>query len=570
MRYDDPLWKGIMKGSVNNMFKMGKRFMALCLLAGLVLSACDSAPQTSQAPESSTAGESTAEGSDVPAEPEELTLPIVDEKLELSCWVTLGYKQQTVMSSWDSIEAFSAIEEKTNIHINWMHPPVGGENEQLNTMIAARNLPDIIYTNWDSLVGGPGKMISDGIIIDIDPLVQQYAPNLLNFWEENPELRSYAYTDENQCFSMPYYWPEEGGYLFHFGYVVRGDWAEKLNVKRPTNVDEWYDYLKAVKEGDPNGNGEADELPLVAQKLPDLYQTQRMYGIEPGALFYLEDGEVVSALDAPEYKDWLATMQKWYAEGLIDPDFLSTDRTMMDNKVLTNQAGAIWSGAGTGQLGLYMKQKQDEGDTTFSLDPVPMPTTADGERLGWLKIVVGEGAGITTTNQHPVETIKYFDYMFSDEGHLLSQLGTEGKAYTMEDGEVQFTEYCTNNPDGLSSDSAMILCGMAPWSFVGYQLADYWKYNISFTPQAASSDEVWGDYTVYKALTGLRFTTEETSQVASITNDLKALLEETVSRIILGQASVDDFDTFREQADQMQHRELLEIYRNAYERSLNR
>ena len=94
--------------------------------------------------------------------------------------------------------------------------------------------------------------------------------------------------------------------------------------------------------------------------------------------------------------------------------------------------------------------------------------------------------------------------------------------------------------------------------------------NYAFTPQAASSDEVWGDYTVYKALTGLRFTTEETSQVASIRNDLKALLEETVSRIILGQASVDDFDTFREQADQMQHRELLEIYRNAYERSLNR
>ena len=31
----------------------------------------------------------------------------------------------------------------------------------------------------------------------------------------------------------------------------------------PTNPDELYEVLKAFKEQDPNGNGEADEIPMI-------------------------------------------------------------------------------------------------------------------------------------------------------------------------------------------------------------------------------------------------------------------------------------------------------------------
>ena len=33
--------------------------------------------------------------------------------------------------------------------------------------------------------------------------------------------------------------------------------------KIPGTTDELYEYLKAVKNGDPNGNGKQDEIPLV-------------------------------------------------------------------------------------------------------------------------------------------------------------------------------------------------------------------------------------------------------------------------------------------------------------------
>lgn len=544
--------------------------IALVCVMSLIMVACGQGTTTITEPQQTTNdGGETDETTTVS---EELTFPIVDERLTLTLWTPLGFKQQTVMSSWDEIAFFDIMTEMTNIELEFLHPAVGGEVEQRNSMIAARNLPDIMYTNWDSIPGGPSKMILDDIIIDIDPLLQENAPNLLRYWDEKPDLRRYTYTDEGNCFGMPYYWPEDEGYLFHFGFVIRGDWAEKLDVKHPTNVDEWYEYLVAVRDGDPNNSDSADELPLVAQGFGGLLQTQRMYGIEPNSIFYQENNQLVTAIKQPEYREWLITMNKWYEENLIDPDVLSTDRPMLDNKVLTDLAGAYWSGAGTGQLGLYMRQKQNAGDEVFSLNPVPMPTTAKGERLGWLKIMPSEAAGITSANNYPRETIRYMDYFFTEEGHLLSQLGPEGIVYSMVNGEIEFTEYATNNPDGLSFDSAVILYGLTPWSFVGYQLRDYWKYNISFTPQAASSDEIWGDYTHNKSLlsAAIRFTESETSTVASITNDLQALIEETVSNIILGQWDISRFDEMVSQAEQIGLDELREIYEVAYERSMNR
>jgi putative aldouronate transport system substrate-binding protein len=540
--------------------RIQEKFLFLSLCGILIISACTRKQEN-------TAMQTTVS---LDGKVEPLKLPVVDNKISLTFWTQLGFKQQQVMNSWDAIEAFRMIEEKTNVKIEWMHPPVGGEREQLNVLIAAHNLPDIIYTDWDAIAGGPGKMIADEIIIDIDPLVKQYASNLLAYWEKNPGLKMYTYTDEKECYGMPYYWPEQGGYLFHFGYVIRGDWAEKLGIKHPSNVDEWYTYLKAVKTGDPNENGQADELPFIAQGYDGLLETQRMLGIEPRAFFYVENGDLVSAIHQDGYREWLATMRKWYAEGLIDPDVLSTNRALIDNKVLTNRAGAYWSGAGTGQLGLYMKQKQNEGDTVFSLNPVPMPTTKSGERLGWLKIMPSIASGITTANKYPKETVKYFDYFFSDEGHLLSQLGPEGKAYTMNNGNIEFTEYCTNNPQGLSFDSALIQYGMAPDSFTGYQLAGYWEFNISFTPQAASSNEIWGDYTVYKLPRALRFSIDESSTVASITNDIRTLSEEVVSKIILGQTDINALDGFLQQAEKTGYNDLFAIYKNAYQRSLKR
>jgi putative aldouronate transport system substrate-binding protein len=53
-------------------------------------------------------------------------------------------------------------------------------------MVASRELPDIIEYNWSLYPGGPEKAISDGIIIEINDLVDKYSPNFKKYLEDNP------------------------------------------------------------------------------------------------------------------------------------------------------------------------------------------------------------------------------------------------------------------------------------------------------------------------------------------------------------------------------------------------
>lgn len=41
-------------------------------------------------------------------------------------------------------------------------------------------------------------------------------------------------------------------------------WLDALGMEAPQTTEKLYLVLKAFKEGDPNGNGLADEIPLVA------------------------------------------------------------------------------------------------------------------------------------------------------------------------------------------------------------------------------------------------------------------------------------------------------------------
>lgn len=505
----------------------------------------------------------------VPAFASGTTLPLSETPVTLTFWRDLGAKAATVMTSWNEMAWVPEMAKRTNITLDFVHPPVGGETEQLNTMIAARNLPDIINTNWDSITGGPALMIEEEIILPLNDLIEQYAPNLTALWEEHPDWKADAMTDDGEIFMFPHYWGEVQN--CHFGFVVRDDWAAKLGVALPDTVDEWYTYLKAVKEGDPNGNGVNDEIPYAGIGLGSLKNLQKAFGVREGALFYLQDGAIACAVEQAAYKDWLTTMKAWYEEGLIDPEILSTTRADLDAKVLSDKAGSLWSGAGTGQLGLYLKQKDTAGDTTFSLYPVRNPLTAQGERLATYKTTYGTGAAITTACKNVVEAVKLLDYCYSEEGRRLAYLGVEGVCYTAkEDGGIEFTDYVTNNPDGLTFDAALIQNGAAPWDFPGVQFPEYWAQNTSFYPQQQVAYDQWSQVTVDKELPPIRFTKDEASDVASLMNDINTLLNETLANIITGNKSVDEFDKVVDQLNAMGLQEVKAIYADALTRYYSR
>src|SRR5690606_27116471 len=140
------------------------------------------------------------------------------------------------------------------------------ETDQFSLMFSSGDLPDIVETGWlgTHVPGGPDNAIKDGRILRLNELIEEHAPNLTRVLDENPEWRKMITSDEGNIYTFPFL---RGGDLLLtvHGLALRQDWLDKLELDMPTTLDEWEEVLTAFKEQDPNGNGEADEIPFLLE-----------------------------------------------------------------------------------------------------------------------------------------------------------------------------------------------------------------------------------------------------------------------------------------------------------------
>ncbi|NGP46834.1 extracellular solute-binding protein, partial [Bacillaceae bacterium SIJ1] len=355
------------------------------------------------------------------------------------------------LTSLNDVAVYKEMEKRTGVKVDFQHPPVGGDvNQQFNLMMASGELPDVIEWMWNGVPGGITKYANENKLVRLNDYLEEHAPNLSALLDENPEWRKQISTDDGGIYHFPFLRGDEKLLTF-FGPVIRKDWLDNLGLERPETIDEWYEVLTAFKNEDPNGNGEADEIPL----LPDLSSNAFVgaFGVSPG--FYQDGGKVHFGPIEPAFKAFLTLMNQWYEEGLIDPDYVATDAKLRDAKVTGNQLGSLISYGGSG-IGNYMTLMKD--DPNFHLAPVRYPSLEKGELPDFAHkepAFHGLGAAITTSNQHIAETIEWLDYNYSEEGHMLFNFGVEGESYTMEDGYPTYTETMTDHPDGLPMVQAL-------------------------------------------------------------------------------------------------------------------
>ena len=155
---------------------------------------------------------------------------------------------------------YKRAEELTGCKVEWTSPTNSARTEQFNLMIASGNYPDLIVNYWNSATDGAKQYAEDGVIVPISDYLD-YMPNLKKFIEENPEVAKQFTEADGTIYYAPSIRkdPELRTYV---GPTIRKDWLDKLGLSMPTNTDELYEVLKAFKTQDPNGNGEADEIPF--------------------------------------------------------------------------------------------------------------------------------------------------------------------------------------------------------------------------------------------------------------------------------------------------------------------
>lgn len=507
-----------------------------------------------------------------PTVAEENALPFAAEPVSISMLVAIDAGNATgVLENMQDIEMFSYLGNLTNVHIEVIQSPSTNDAvTQFNLMVASDDLPDTAFIKTSLLTGGVSSYIDEGTIIPLNQYMQ-YAPNLRRLFDEHPQWEKEVSTVDGLIYGFPKIKADGLPRITH-GLQIRTDWLENVGLDMPTTIEEWDAVLAAFIDQDANGNGDAnDEIPLGTISYSKLGQNRNLVGMFALGYgltdtFAHKNGKVFFSPYEDDFALVLAKLSEWYSKGYIDVDYLSLDEDAMNAKIMSNRIGAFAQTLGSG-MAKFLSVWSSEG-LEYDLAGAPNLVSPDGNKyMGYdVSQVVPTTLVITSANKNPIETVKYFDYLFSQEGATTLCYGIEGKSYTLIDGVPTYTDEIMNNPQGLAPANALYRYCFGLADFPGLQLAEAYISSLRW-PQQRAASETYADG-IGMNLVNLQHTVEETDAINRIWGDIETYCIEMINKYILGIEPLETFPTFQSTLQSMGIESLVQYKQDAYDRSL--
>ena len=494
-------------------------------------------------------------------------LPITGEDITLTLWCQ--NHSSRVLANYGEMEAWKELQRRTGIKIDFIHP-TGAVAEQFNVMVASRDYPDIIYYHWsDSLM----KYVDDGVALKLNDYVDTIMPNIRKLMESNELVKKQLPLADGTIAFFPQINALDS-YNYWDAYVIRKDWLDKVGLSAPVTVDDWYTMLKAFKETDLNENGEQDEIPLSSTKamMGDAFISA--FGVLNSFQLDPATGRVAYGPLLDGYKEYLTTMNRWYSEGLIDPEYLTVDQKILDKKMLNNMVGASYLDSNNSMIN-YLRAKPTEG---FDFTIAEFPRVEGGKNY-WPRgsienKVTRYGGVITPSCKNVVEAVKFLDYLYSPDGQVLLNWGIEGESFTVdENGKKKYTDEILNNPEGKTPVDAIAKYCNNPGFMKIYDTEAINGLDNSLEPgilekrqesqkRAEESDKGLG-------IPSLAYTAEETKELNKIKTDLTTYLEEMKAKFILGKEPFENYEVFTATMRELGAERAAEIMQTAFDRYNN-
>ncbi len=338
-------------------------------------------------------------------------------------------------------------EKKYDVDFNFIYMDRNQASELLNVRIAGGEIPDIFSVS-DSQYRMYAKQ---GVLSEIkEETLKEKAPNFYELAKTNGEEQIWDAMKENgKIYGLPSL-SSNGAY--HIVPLWRNDWLEKVGIdKIPETVDEAEEAFYKIANEDPDGDGQKDTY---AMSTFGIHAILNAYGGHPLKFYWTErDGKIIHSAVLPEMKDALIRLNKWYKDGIIDPEFITGENK---GQYWANSPGFINGILGFTANGMYyhisdtkansekpssfysqFKQLQGEDATYTPGKPLVGPFGHQGaEYWGTFSgggVVFGRNVGTDTEKQAKILNI--FETLNSDfDEYIFANYGREGIEWEMRDG----------------------------------------------------------------------------------------------------------------------------------------
>ncbi|MEK3660123.1 extracellular solute-binding protein [Paenibacillus sp. FSL F4-0236] len=540
--------------------------LGIAMVLSLLLTACSSnggsgnkdKTEPTQSAVSNKGGDGVSkgnEGSDMPVYP-------LDTKDTFSYWAPINGNLITFTTNLGEAPIGKAIAEATGVKVNYIHPTESQAEEQFNLLLASSKLPDVLEYDWSIYPGGPEKAISDGVIVPLNDLIDQFAPNLKKMLEANPELDKMVKTDSGQYYVFPMVRNEEG--LVFRGPMLRKDWLAELGLQLPVTIDDWHKVLTAFKEK------KGAVAPLTALYANKMNLQDAFFGAyKTSHGFYIDDlGKVKYGPLDPQYKDVMTLFRQWYSEGLIDKDFPIVERDTLDKRLLNGESGATVFLLGGG-MGKWLESGKAQ-NPAFDLVAAPYPVLKAGEKpfTGQrdFKYNPKASAAVTTSAKDLETIVKWLDFAFSEQGTMMYNFGVEGESYTLDNGVPKFTDMIVKNDKYTSQQM------LAQYTVPNGPFPMHEQKTTNTFPQQDEAVQIWSETDAAKHILPafITPTVDESKKVAQTMTAINTYLEEMFIKFVMGNEPLDKFDSFVKQLEDMGIRDVIDIYQGALDRYNNR
>ena len=597
---------------------MKKLSLVLCLLliACMVLGACGKKADNSTASESSVKEEASSEApaeekeeapaeespaEEAPAEEGDVTFdengvspehvfPIVDGGMTLKVMVP----NTTQVSDFSTNDFTIWYEDLTGIHVDWNVIPQDSLTDKVNISLSSGDMPDVYMqcgiTQTQQMVYG-----SMGAFVPMNDYIDKYSTMFQDIESLVPGLKDIITLPDGNIYCLPYI--EKCVHCENSSKMwMNTDFLKNVGMEAPTTVEEFENVLKAFKEQDANGNGNADdEIPLISfeggwhsNALSGWLTDPFVYTAPDNDYVYLENGKIQLSYMQDGWKDAMKWLHSLYEQGLYYDQSLIINndqaRTVATNEAGDNLVGCFPNGVPSAVPGDALEQW---GPYT-AISPIEGPAGRYATFMPFSQITPTCFI-ITSTCANPAAAFRWGVEQYDREINIKKVFGNEGTQYiriTPGEGDVpaDAVDLNTGDPSELAMFADGVMWGdeqNVVWRANGPRIdppdAKAYRYNqyqigtYEDNMEYRLSYDTRNNYQPYdpdpaQCLPPLVFDDAQSAELANSQTVVKSYVEEMAARFISGDLDVEsNWDSYLKELDVKGVQGMIDIYQAAYD-----
>lgn len=398
---------------------------------------------------------------------------------------------------------------------------------------------------------------ADNVAVDINSLVDDYMPNY-KAWRDSLDEDKYDLyilpnvDTDGKMYSAPLSGFETSG---QHAWLYRKDIFDKHNLKVPTNVDELYEVCKELKKLYPNSypfcmRDLVGKMSLMGPSFDGYWEPDYYYDYETETWKHgaLEDTMLES----------IKFFKKFIDEGLMPPNAVNIAVSEWEELVMSDR-GFIFVDYST-RIDNFNSSMSNSG-TDFMVSAFKPFALNEETGKGVLANQVVSSLTMFACNSRNDRRIanaaKYLDWLYTDEACELVSWGKEGETYNVVDGKRVFITDKDNNIPKIVFGFGSAGAGLRkdPSATDASDSVDL----AAVKPMILETTMTKQNPRLYMALAP-----DDMQNVIDTNVAINNYKNEMLGKFLLGQESLDNFDAFCDNMENLGVNDVLAVYDAAF------